>query len=84
MNMNPWLLERMADYERDRVQRDMKQIRLEEELPARRIEEKTTLAHLYRPSLLMLIVCALVRLRSLQAHTRKAMRLTGSTRPCRG
>jgi hypothetical protein len=54
MNTNPWFLERMAEYERDRIRRDMKQIRLEEEaMRARRPEEKTTKARLYRPRLLM-------------------------------
>jgi hypothetical protein len=54
MNMNPWYLERMVAYERDRIRRDMKQIRLEEEaIQAGCTEEKTTTAHLYRPRLLM-------------------------------
>ena len=62
MNMNPWHLERMAEYERDRIRRDMKQIRLEEEaIQARREEEKTTKARLYRPRMLMRIVPTLVQ-----------------------
>ena len=62
MNMNPWFLERMAEYERDRIRRDMKQIRLEEEaMRAGRTEEKTTKARLYRPRLLMQIVPIFVK-----------------------
>ena len=60
--MNPWFLERMADYERNRIQRDMKQIRLEKEaIQASRIEEKPTKARLYRPRLLMRIVPTLLQ-----------------------
>jgi hypothetical protein len=62
MNMNPWYLERMAEYERDRIRRDMKQIRLEEEaIQAGRAKEKTTKARLYRPRLLMRIVPSFVK-----------------------
>jgi len=44
MNMNPWYLERMVEYEQDRIRRDMKQIRLEEDtIRASRIEEKRKL-----------------------------------------
>ena len=43
MNMNPWITERMAEYQRDRIRSDMKQIRLEEEaMHAGRTEEKIT------------------------------------------
>ena len=59
MNMNPWFLEGMTQYETDRIRRDLKQIRLEEEavqVQARRAEEKTIKARLYRPGLLMQIV----------------------------
>jgi hypothetical protein len=85
MNMNPWYLERMAEYERDRIRRDMKQIRLEQEaMLAGRTEVKTTKARLYRPLLLMQIVSTLVKLRPLRVHTRKSLRLSGSTRSCRG
>ena len=83
--MNPWYVERMAEYQTDRIRRDMKQIRLEEEaMQARRTEEKTTQAYLYRSRLLMRIVCTLVKLRPLPVHTRKTVRLSGSTSPCRG
>lgn len=62
MNMNPWFLERMVEYERDRIRRDMKQIRLEEEaMRARRTEEKTTKARFNRPRLLMQIVPTFVK-----------------------
>jgi hypothetical protein len=56
VNMNPWMIETHVEYERDRIRRDMKQIRLEKEaIQAGRTEEKTTTAHLYRPRLLMWI-----------------------------
>jgi hypothetical protein len=56
MNMNPWFLERMADYERDRIESDMKQIRLEKEaMQAGCPEENTTKTHSYRPGLFMQI-----------------------------
>jgi hypothetical protein len=85
MNMNPWILETLVEYERDRIRRDMKQIRLEEEvMRAGRTEEKTTKARLYRPRLLMRIVSTLVKLRPLRVHTRKILRLSGSTWSCRG
>lgn len=62
MNMNPWFMERMAEYERDRIQRDMKQIRLEKEaLPASRAEENIAKIRFDRPYLLMQIVPAFVR-----------------------
>lgn len=62
MNMNPWIMERMAEYETDRIRRDMKQIRLEEEaMQAGRIEEKTTKTRLYRLRLVMRIVPTLVQ-----------------------
>ena len=85
MNTNPWILERMAEYERDRIRRDMKQIRLEEEaIQAGRTEEKITKARFYRPRLLMLIVCILAKLRPLRVPTRKALRYSGSTGGCSG
>jgi hypothetical protein len=48
MNMNPWITDALIEYERDRIRRDMKQIRLEEEaMRARRTEEKQqTLAYI--------------------------------------
>ena len=56
MSMNPWIIEALVEYERDRIRRDMKQIRLEKEaIQTGRTEEKTTTAHLYRPRLLMWI-----------------------------
>jgi hypothetical protein len=61
MNMNPWYLERMAEYERDRIRHDMKQIRLEEAVQAGRTQGKTTKARLYRPRLLMWIVSTLLQ-----------------------
>jgi hypothetical protein len=83
MNMNPWMLERMAEYERGRIRRDMKQIRMEEEaMRAGRTEAKTMKAHLSR--LLMQNVCTLVKLWPLRLRTQKTLKLSGSTSPCRG
>lgn len=60
--MNPWIMEALVEYERDRIRRDMKQIRLAKEaIQAGRTEEKTTTADLYRPRLLMWIVPSLVK-----------------------
>ena len=85
MNMNPWIIEALVEYERDRIRRDMKQIRLEQEaMLAGRTEVKTTKARLYGPRLLMQIVSTLVKLSPLRVHTRKGLRLSGSTRSCRG
>ena len=64
MNMNPWHLERMVEYERARIRRDMKQIRLEEkaiQAQARCIEEKSKEAPIYRPRLLMWIVPTFIK-----------------------
>ena len=62
MNMNPWYLERMVEYERDRIRRDMKQIRLEEEaIQASRIVEKRRKAPIDRPRLLMWIVPTFIK-----------------------
>lgn len=61
-NMNPWIVEALVEYEKERIRRDMKQIRLEEEaMQAGRAEEKTTDARLYRPRLLMRIVPTFVK-----------------------
>ena len=57
MNPNPWYLESLAEYEKDRIQRDMKQIRLEKEaMRASSIERKTTKAHGSRARLLMRVM----------------------------
>jgi hypothetical protein len=62
MNMNPLMIEAFVEYERDRIQRDLKQIRLEQEaMLAGRTEEKTTKARLYRPRPLMRIVPTFVK-----------------------
>jgi hypothetical protein len=85
MNINPWIIEALVEYERDRIRRDMKQIRLEQEaMLASRREEKTTKARSYRPLLLMRIMSTLVKPSPLRGHTRKSLRLSGSTRSCRG
>lgn len=61
MNTNSWFLERMAEYESDRIQDDIKQIRLEKEaLQASRTEE-TTKDRLHRSRPLTLIVPIFVK-----------------------
>ncbi len=63
MYQNPWQVERMAQYEQDRIQKDMKQIRLEEQaLKANRAQERPTRARAHRPSLALRIALAIVRL----------------------
>ena len=63
MYQNPWHVEHMAQYERERIQKDMKQIRLEEEaLKASRAEEHPTKARARRTSLPLRIVFAIMRL----------------------
>lgn len=85
MNINPWFLECIAEYESDRIRPGMNQIRLEEEMMrAGRTDEKTAKARLYGSCWLMLIVYALVKLSPLRLHMRKTLRLSGSTWPCRG
>jgi hypothetical protein len=82
MNMNPWLMEQMADYERDRIERDIKQIRLEKEaMQARREEENTKKASLPRLSLLLLALAAFIRLRPLRVRA-KEIRYDGNASPC--
>lgn len=62
MNQNPWYLERLAEYERDRIQRDIKQIRLEKAaLKANSLEEKTTKARVFRPHLLMRVMLTTIK-----------------------
>jgi hypothetical protein len=62
MNMNPWSIERMVEYERDRIERDIKQIRLEKEArQANCPEENTTKIRSYRPRLLMWITPTFVK-----------------------
>ena len=63
MNQNPWFVERMVEYDQDRVRRDMKQIRLEEEAlkAGRRMEEKTIKAPVHRPRLVLRVLMNTVR-----------------------
>jgi hypothetical protein len=83
MNTNPWFLERMADYEQDRIQRDIQQIRLEKEaMQAAPIEEKANRTGLPLYGLLMSIVSTLVRLWPFQVYTRKTLGFSGNTWPC--
>ena len=84
-NMNPWIVEALVEYDRERIRRDMKQIRLEEEaMRAGHTEEKITKARFFRPRLLMLIVCILAKLRPLRVPTRKVLRYSGSLGRCSG
>jgi len=85
MNMNPLIVERMAEYERDRIRQDMKQIRLEEEaLRAGRKEEKITKARINLSRLLIPIVCMLARLRTLRVRLQKTVSYSGIIGACRG
>ena len=62
MNQNPWYLERLAEYERDRIQRDIKQIRLEKAaMKASSVEEKLTRARGYRPRILMRVMLTTIK-----------------------
>jgi hypothetical protein len=60
--MNPWIVEDLIKYERERIRRDMKRIRLEHEaIQANRTGEKTTKARFYLLHLLMQIVPAFIK-----------------------
>lgn len=62
MNHNPWYLERLAEYERDRIQRDIKQIRLEKAaMKANSLKEKTTKARVFRPRLLVRVMLTTIK-----------------------
>jgi hypothetical protein len=62
MNHNPWYLERLAEYERDRIQHDIQQIRLEKEaMKASSTEAKTTKAHISRPRLLVHVMLTTIK-----------------------
>jgi hypothetical protein len=62
MNNNPWLVDGLADYERDRIRGELKQIRLAEKaLKATQMEAKTNKAPVYRPGVLMRIVLATIK-----------------------
>ena len=63
MNNNPWIVEAMADYERDRIRRELKQIRLEEKAvkATQQIEAKTNKARVYRPGVFVRIVLATIK-----------------------
>jgi hypothetical protein len=57
MNQNGWYVDDFGQYERDRMQRELKQIRLEEKaMKVHQIEEKTDKARVYRPGMFMRIV----------------------------
>ena len=84
MNTNPWFVERMAQYERDRIQGDMRQIRLEEEaLQASHIEGKTNKVNSPGDRRFLWIVSMFVRLRPLlRFSTRTTLGFRASIWPC--
>ena len=64
MNQNPWYVDGMAQYERDRIRSELKQIRLEEKAmkasqKASQREDNSSRA--YRPNLLMRIVLTTIK-----------------------
>ena len=62
MNINPWMIEALVEYEKDRIQRDMKRIRLEEEsIEDGRVVENTAKTHLSLPHLVMQIASRFVK-----------------------
>ena len=62
MNHNPWYLEHLAEYERDRIQREIKQIRLEREAKqASSVGEKTTAVRGSRPHLLVRVMLTTIQ-----------------------
>lgn len=62
MNNNPWIVESMAEYERDRIRHELKQIRLEEKArKASQVEAKTSKARAYRPGVFMRVVIATIK-----------------------
>lgn len=62
MNNNPWLVDGLADYERDRIRHELKEIRLAEKaMKATQVEAKTSKAHVYRPGVFMRIVLAMIK-----------------------
>ena len=61
-NMNPWVIAALVEYDQERIRKEMKQIRMEEEaLQAGRPEEKTIKARVRSPRLLMWIVPLFVK-----------------------
>ena len=62
MNINPWVIQALVEYERDRILHDMQQIRLEEEaMQAERVVEDIATTRLSRSRRLMLIVSTLIQ-----------------------
>jgi len=62
MNINPWMIEALVEYEKDRIQRDMKRIRLEEEsIEAGRVVENIAETRLSLPHLVMQIASRFVK-----------------------
>ena len=62
MNNNPWVIQALVEYERDRILRDMEQIRLEEgAIQAGRLVKDTAKIRLSPARLRMLIVPTFVK-----------------------
>jgi hypothetical protein len=62
--MNHWNIDNSAEYQRDRMRRELKEIRLAEKAmrASRQTEEKTTKARGYRPGLVMRIILTTIKL----------------------
>jgi hypothetical protein len=62
MNINPWLLEALVEYEKGRIQRDMKRIRLEaESIETGRVVENISKTRLSLHQLLIEIASRFVK-----------------------
>ena len=62
MNINPWLIEALVEYEKGRIQRDMKRIRLEaESIEAGRVVENIAKPRLSLPQFLMEVASKFVK-----------------------
>ena len=48
MNMNPWHVENMAQYERDRIRDEVRQLRLEQKALKRRIRRPSLVLKVWR------------------------------------
>lgn len=64
--MNHWNIDSSAEYQRDRMRRELKEIRLAEKAmkasQQQQMEEKTTKARGYRPGLVMRIILTTIKL----------------------
>jgi hypothetical protein len=61
--MNHWNIDNSAEYQRDRMRRELKEIRLAEKaMKASQREEKTSQARVHRPGLVMRIILTTIKL----------------------